>query len=60
MVVIGDDERFGDPQGRVAWLNQLLGAAADCFGRAVTAGVVHAKGTRTIPAYRDLCPSAFR
>ncbi|MGD9705680.1 MAG: P1 family peptidase [Acidimicrobiia bacterium] len=60
VVVIGDDERFGDAQGRVAWLNQLLGAAADCFARAVTAGVVHATSARAIPAYRDLCPSAFR
>ena len=58
--MIGDDERFGDAAGRVAWLNALLGAAADCFARAVTAGVVNASGTATIPSYRDLCPSAFR
>jgi L-aminopeptidase/D-esterase-like protein len=60
VVVIGEDERFGDPGGRVAWMNGLLGAAAECFAQAVTAGVVTATGTATIPAYRDLCPSAFR
>lgn len=60
VVVVGDDERFGDGRGRTAALNALLGAASRCFSRAVTAGVVHTTGTATHPSYRDLCPSAFR
>lgn len=60
VVVIGDDERFGDPHGHTATSNLLLAAAARCFSRAVTAGVVHAHSTARYPSYRDLCPSAFR
>jgi L-aminopeptidase/D-esterase-like protein len=45
---------------RMRWFNQLLIAAADSFAIAVTRGVVLATGTPTFPAYRDLCPSAFR
>jgi len=60
IVVVGDDERFGDRSGHTATINLLLGASARCFSRAVTAGVVHANGVGAHPAYRDLCPSAFR
>lgn len=50
-----------DPAGRARRLNQILASAADVFAEAC----VHAVVTATSrpggpPAYRDLCPTAFR
>lgn len=44
---------------RVAWLNAVLEAGAECFAAACTNAIVRARATGTDPAYRDLCPSAF-
>ncbi len=41
-------------------INALLVAAADCFERAVAAGVYAASGRADAPAYRDVFPSATR
>jgi L-aminopeptidase/D-esterase-like protein len=44
---------------RVAWVNAVLEAGAECFAAACTNAVVSAHATGSDPAYRDLCPSAF-
>ena len=49
--------------GVITWArdrNALLAAAADCFEEAVVAAVLAAEACGAFPAYRDLCPSAFR
>ena len=57
----GTDELVA-PVGRtrLARLDHLLTAAAECVARACTNAVVTATATGSDPAYRDLCPSAFR
>lgn len=50
----------GPPRrARVAWLNAVLEAGAQCFAAACTDAVVLAAATGADPAYRDLCPTAF-
>lgn len=51
----------GEPprRPRVAWVNAVLEAGAECFAAACTNAIVRAHATGTDPAYRDLCPSAF-
>lgn len=58
----GSDLRpFLDPEGRARRLNQILAAAADVFAEACAHAVVAATSRPGgPPAYRDLCPSAFR
>ena len=41
-------------------LNRILDAAAQCFAAACTDAIVSATAIGSRPAYRDLCPSAFR
>jgi putative pantetheine hydrolase len=53
------DPAFRAPDARPALLNVLMAAAADCFAAACVDAVAAATGTAGIPAYRDLCPSAF-
>lgn len=45
---------------RVVELNALFAAAADVFGAACADAVLTAHTVGDAPAYRDLCPSAFR
>lgn len=45
---------------RVSELNALFAAAADVFGLACTDAVLTATTVGDAPAYRDLCPSAYR
>jgi L-aminopeptidase/D-esterase-like protein len=53
--------RFRDPASRPGVLNALLDAAAQCFAAACTDAVTSARAhPGGPPAYRDLCPSAFR
>ena len=47
-------------RARIRALNAVLEAGAECFAAACTNAIVHALGTPDTPAYRDLCPSAFR
>jgi len=47
-------------RSRLTRLDQILTAAAECVARACTNAVVEATATGSDPAYRDLCPSAFR
>jgi putative pantetheine hydrolase len=49
-----------DPASRTAALNELFAAAADVFAVACTDSVLNASSVGALPAYRDLCPSAFR
>ena len=49
-----------DPTSRTAALNELFAAAADAFAIACTDAVLNASSVGALPAYRDLCPSAFR
>lgn len=51
----------GEPprRPRVAWVNAVLEAGAECFAAACTNSIVRAHATGADPAYRDLCPSAF-
>ena len=46
--------------GAAGRLNPLLAAAAEAFAIACARAVVCAESTGGAPAYRDLCPSAFR
>lgn len=48
------------PDSRAARLNTLYAAAAVAFERACVDAVLTATAAGTDPAYRDLCPSAFR
>jgi L-aminopeptidase/D-esterase-like protein len=52
--------RYRAPESRPGRLNQLLDAAATCFAAAVTDAVISARSIGGPPAYRDLCPGAFR
>lgn len=45
--------------GRAAVLDELCGAAARAFARAVVRGVLTATGVPGLPAYRDVWPEAF-
>lgn len=45
---------------RAISLNQLCALSADLFAEACTDAVVSANSVGGAPAYRDLCPSAFR
>ena len=54
------DPAFIDPQGRPAFLNAILAAGAQVFSRACTEAVLTATSTKTLPCYRELCPTAFR
>ena len=58
-VATGRDELPHD-RTRNAMLNAVLAAAADCFATACTNAIVAAASNGGAPAYRDLCPSAFR
>jgi L-aminopeptidase/D-esterase-like protein len=49
-----------DPASRTAALNALFAAAADVFAIACTDAVLTARTVGVVPAYRDLCPTAFR
>jgi L-aminopeptidase/D-esterase-like protein len=60
LVLEAADPRFRAPDARPAVLNRYLAAAADCFAAAVVDAVVSATSAADIPAYADLCPSAFR
>jgi L-aminopeptidase/D-esterase-like protein len=52
---------FGrDPASRTTALNRLFAAAADVFAAACTDAVLTARTIGALPAYRDLCPSAYR
>ena len=55
-----EDPTFGDPSGRPAVLNRILGAGANVFSRACTEAILNAETTRGLPSYRQICPSAFR
>jgi L-aminopeptidase/D-esterase-like protein len=53
--------RYRAPETRPGRLNQLLDAAAVCFAAAITDAVLAATSVGGgPPAYRELCPSAFR
>jgi L-aminopeptidase/D-esterase-like protein len=45
---------------RTGILNRLFAASADAFAAAVTDAVLTARTVGSSPAYRDLCPTAFR
>jgi len=49
-----------DPASRTAALNELFAAAADVFAVACTDAILTAHTIGPLPAYRDLCPTAFR
>lgn len=49
-----------DAMSRAALLNQLFAASADVFAAACTDAVLTARTIGVAPAYRDVCPSAFR
>jgi L-aminopeptidase/D-esterase-like protein len=51
---------YRGPDNRTSRLNRILDAAARCFALACTDAVVSASAVGDRPAYRDLCPSAFR
>ena len=48
------------PESRAAQLNVIFAAAADVFELACTDAVVNATTIGDAPAYRDLCPGAWR
>jgi L-aminopeptidase/D-esterase-like protein len=48
------------PETRIMRLNALLEAGANCFAEACTNAIVSASANGGDPAYRDLCPTAFR
>ena len=52
--------RYRAAESRPGRLNQLLDAAAACFAAAVTDAVLAATSLGGPPAYRDVCPGAFR
>jgi L-aminopeptidase/D-esterase-like protein len=52
--------RYPAAETRPGRLNQLLDAAANCFAAAVTDAVLCATTIGDRPAYRDVCPGAFR
>jgi putative pantetheine hydrolase len=49
-----------EASSRTGILNRLFAAAADVFAAAVTDAVLNARTIGPSPAYRDLCPTAFR
>ena len=51
---------YRGPDSRTSRVNRILDAAARCFAAACTDAVVTAAAVGDRPAYRDLCPSAFR
>ena len=51
---------YRGPDTRTSRLNRILDAAAQCFAAACTDAIVSATAIGDRPAYRDLCPSAFR
>lgn len=51
---------YRGPDTRTSRLNGILDAAAQCFASACTDAIVSATAVGSRPAYRDLCPSAFR
>ncbi len=53
------DIPFAGPGERPGWLARLFEAGAESFAEACTAAVVGAASIDGIPAYRELCPSAF-
>ena len=53
------DPAFIDPHGRPAFLNAILAAGAQVFSRACTEAILTATSTKSLPCYRELCPSAF-
>jgi L-aminopeptidase/D-esterase-like protein len=55
-----DAARYRAVETRAGRLNLLLDAAARCFAAAVTDAVLSAWSVGGPPAYRDLCPGAFR
>jgi L-aminopeptidase/D-esterase-like protein len=60
LVDTAEEPTYASAGTRQAWLSGICAAAADVFATATAAGVVYATAKRGIPAYRDLCPSAFR
>jgi L-aminopeptidase/D-esterase-like protein len=60
-VATGTRELPLDQRLRIAGLNAVLEAGAQCFATACTNAIVHATrvGSHGDPALRDLCPSAF-
>lgn len=56
-----DDRSFvRDAPGRTTGLSRLAAAAADVFAAGCADAVLSATSIGDAPAYRDLCPSAFR
>jgi L-aminopeptidase/D-esterase-like protein len=51
---------YRGPDTRTSRLNRILDAAAQCFASACTDAIVSATAVGSRPAYRDLCPTAFR
>jgi L-aminopeptidase/D-esterase-like protein len=49
-----------DPASRTAALDELFAAAADVFAIACADAVLTARTIGALPAYRDLCPTAYR
>lgn len=49
-----------DLASRAVLLNTIFAAAADVFAAACTDAIVNATAVGDRPAYRDLCPSAYR
>ncbi|HWM22899.1 MAG TPA: P1 family peptidase [Ilumatobacteraceae bacterium] len=52
--------RYRGPDSRSSRLNRILDAAARCFAAACTDAIVSASAIGDRPAFRDVCPSAFR
>lgn len=59
LATCADEVTASQGRTRLARLDQLLSAAAECVARACTNAVVAAAPTGSDPSYRDLCPSAF-
>ena len=54
------EEGFTSRSSRAAQLSEIAEAGAACFARACTQAIVFAQSSKDgLPAYRDLCPSAF-
>lgn len=51
---------YRGPDSRTSRLNSILAAGARCFATACTDAIVSAAALGGRPAFRDLCPTAFR
>lgn len=59
LVLPSSDPAYRSDASRPAAMNRLLVAAAECFARACTNGVLTATSRQGRLAYADLCPGAF-